>query len=73
MGRISFHIGGYRALGADQRKSLSVIHPEPLRSPRRPSVNSLRSWIQEFCLICGAVKDEVMTVNEPWFGSAAIE
>ncbi len=23
--------------------------------------------------VCGTVKDEVVTANEPWFGSAAIE
>jgi hypothetical protein len=57
----------------DQRQSLNVIYIQRRYGHRRPSASSLRSWVQEFCSVCSPIKDEVVTANEPWFSSAAIE
>jgi len=71
---LAAQIGGYlrtrRGTAQVTRRDLIAAQ---LRRPRPPSTSSAFPCCGKRAPVCWTVEDQVVTANEPWFGSVAIE
>jgi hypothetical protein len=58
---------------ADQHQSLNVGPSAAIAVAAVPGREFTAELGSGVLPVCGTIKDEVVTANEPWFGSAAIE